>query len=120
MVKTFKTKFDSKYLPQRGDIVWMNFNPTRGHEQSGKRPALVVSIQSYNSLLRLALICPITSHINNYPFEVACVTDKVSGRVLSDQIKSMDWKERKAIFITKVDKVTLKNVIDKIKLLIED
>lgn len=82
--------------PEHGDIVWLDFNPTRGHEQSGRRPALVISPKVYNAKSGLALACPITSQAKGYPFEVALKTKAVSGVVLADQIRSMGWKERKA------------------------
>ena len=97
----------------------MNFNPTIGHEQSGKRPALVVSSYKYNSKSLMFIVCPITTQNKNYPFKVECISEKVSGFILSDQIKNIDWKERKVIYITKVDEATLTAVIDKIKLLID-
>jgi len=86
------------YVPDRGDIVWLQFNPQAGHEQAGHRPALVLSPASYNRLSGLMLCCPMTSHKKGYPFEVV-VTD-VSNRqsvVLADQVKSLDWKVRKAV-----------------------
>lgn len=86
------------YVPDRGDIVWLQFNPQAGHEQAGHRPALVLSPASYNRLSGLMLCCPMTSQRKGYPFEV--VVDDASGRtnvVLADQVKSLDWKVRKAI-----------------------
>lgn len=85
------------YIPDRGDIVWLNFTPQAGHEQAGHRPALVLSPASYNGKTGLMLCCPITSHIKRYPFEVALSDDlPVSGVVLADQVKSLDWKARRA------------------------
>lgn len=84
------------YVPDRGDVVWLDFNPTRGHEQSGRRPALIVSPKVYNLKSGLALVCPITSRAKGYPFEVACKTRAVQGMILADQIRGVDWKERKA------------------------
>jgi mRNA interferase MazF len=86
------------YVPDRGDIVWLQFNPQAGHEQAGHRPALVLSPASYNRLSRLMLCCPMTSQRKGYPFEV--VVDDAPGRtsvVLADQVKSLDWKVRKAV-----------------------
>ena len=86
------------YVPDRGDIVWLQFNPQAGHEQAGHRPALVLSPASYNRVSGLMLCCPMTSHKKGYPFEVI-VTD-MSDRtsvVLADQVKSFDWKIRKAV-----------------------
>ena len=85
-------------MPDRGDIVWLQFNPQAGHEQAGHRPALVLSPASYNRLSGLMLCCPMTSHRKGYPFEVAIddVPDRTSV-ILADQVKSLDWKVRKAI-----------------------
>lgn len=89
-----------RYLPERGDIVWLNFNPIRGHEQGGKRPALVISPRIYNKKTSLAVICPVTSRIKGYDFEVAFAgTLKIQGVVLSDQVRSLDWRARRAKYI---------------------
>lgn len=84
------------YVPDRGDIVWLDFNPVRGHEQSGRRPALIISSKKYNAKSGLALVCPITSHIKGYPFEVEFKTKAVQGVILADQIRGVDWSERRA------------------------
>lgn len=86
------------YVPNRGDIVWLQFNPQAGHEQAGHRPALVLSPASYNRRSGLMLCCPMTSQRKGYPFEVviAADTDRESV-VLADQVKSLDWKVRKAV-----------------------
>jgi mRNA interferase MazF len=79
-------------VPERGDVVWLNFNPQAGHEQSGRRPAVVLSPAAYNGKVGLALMCPITSQPKGYPFEVALPDGlPVTGVVLSDQVKSLDW-----------------------------
>ncbi len=86
-----------RYAPERGDLVWLQFTPQAGHEQAGHRPALVVSPVAYNRKVGLALCCPVTNRIKGYPFEVALPEELgVTGAVLSDQIKSLDWKARKA------------------------
>jgi mRNA interferase MazF len=86
------------YVPDRGDIVWLQFNPQAGHEQAGHRPALVLSPASYNRRSGLMLCCPMTSQRKGYPFEVVITDDpdRVSV-VLADQVKSLDWKIRKAV-----------------------
>ena len=86
------------YVPDRGDIVWLQFNPQAGHEQAGHRPALVLSPATYNRLSGLMLCCPMTSRKKGYPFEVF-VTDASDqpSVVLADQVKSLDWKVRKAV-----------------------
>lgn len=108
----------SPYVPSRGDIVWVDFDPYRGHEQAGRRPALTVSPQTYNRRAGLALMCPITSKIKDYPFEVSVQQNKIQGAVLSDQIQSLDWHERNTRFIEKIDVTLLENVQRKLHLLI--
>ncbi len=85
------------FVPDRGDIVWLEFSPQAGHEQAGHRPALVLSPASYNGRVGLALVCPITSHAKGYPFEVALPpTGAVAGVVLADQVRSLAWRARSA------------------------
>src|SRR5215813_14686908 len=89
------------YVPERGDAVWVTLDPQAGHEQAGRRPALVLSPAAYNRRVGLALLCPITNQIKGYPFEVLIPQGlKVTGAVLSDQVKSLDWKARKAELIS--------------------
>ena len=108
------------YCPQRGDVVWLSFNPQAGHEQAGHRPALVVSPREYNQMVGLALFCPITSQVKGYPFEVALPDHlPASGVILSDQIKNLDWKSRKATFCCKIPPATLEEVTAKLLTLIE-
>ena len=84
-------------VPDRGDVVWLDFNPQAGHEQSGRRPAVVLSPAAYNAKVGLALVCPITSQVKGYPFEVAIPNDTtVAGVILADQVKSLDWRARRA------------------------
>ena len=86
------------YVPDRGDIVWLQFNPQAGHEQAGHRPALVLSPASYNRRSGLMLCCPMTSQRKGYPFEVVIEVDTDhESVVLADQVKSLDWKVRKAV-----------------------
>lgn len=107
-----------KYVPQKGDIVWLEFNPQSGHEQKGIRPALVISPETYNKVTGLCLFVPITSKIKGYPFEVEINTDKIKGVVLSDQIKSLDYKSRGAKYCDKIDHKSFEKVIQKINILI--
>ncbi len=106
------------YVPDRGDLVWLVFDPQAGHQQAGRRPALVLSPKAYNAKTHLALFCPITSQIKGYPFEVALPkSDKISGVVLSDQIKSLDWKSRQARLIMRAPPHVLADVIGKARAL---
>ena len=83
------------YVPQRGDVVWLDFDPQAGHEQAGRRPALVLTPGSYNGRVGLMLCCPLTTRIKGYPFEVA-LAGRPASAVLSDQVKSFDWRTRRA------------------------
>jgi mRNA interferase MazF len=108
------------YIPDRGDIVWLNFDPQTGHEQKGKRPAIVISPKAYNEKVNLGLFCPITSKEKGYPFEVKLKSKKIDGVVLSDQIKSLDWTKRDIDFIVKVTDEELLEVINKLNVLINE
>ncbi len=104
-----------RYVPQRGDIVWLSFHPQPGHEQAGRRPALVLSPAVYNAKVGLALFCPITSRVKGYPFEVVIPSGlAVSGVVLSDQVKSLDWRARRAEFTDQLPEVHVLEVLDKL------
>jgi mRNA interferase MazF len=108
------------YVPQRGDFVWLDFDPQAGHEQAGRRPALVLSPGSYNRATRLALLCPVTSKVKGYPFEVAVAgTKRVVGVVLADQVKNLDWSERDAAFIERCAPELIEDVLAKVATLIE-
>lgn len=108
------------YIPSRGDIVWLEFNPQAGHEHKGTRPALVISPREYNQKVGLGLFCPITSKEKGYPFEVKLPPDiKISGVVLTDQIKSLDWKVRNARFVCKLPDEYIQEVQGKIMTLVE-
>ena len=98
----------SGYVPAQGDLVWFDFDPQAGHEQGGRRPALVLSPKAYNQLIGLALVCPITSRQKGYPFEVKLPDDlPIAGVILSDHVKSQDWRARHAELIGKLDETTL-------------
>lgn len=86
----------ARYVPDRGDVVWLDFDPQIGHEQAGRRPAVVLSPQAYNRASGLALMCPMTSQIKGYPFEVLIAPAPQPSAVLADQIKCLDWVGRKA------------------------
>jgi mRNA interferase MazF len=106
------------FIPDRGDLVWLNFTPQAGHEQKGMRPALVLSPKQYNKKTGLAVCCPITSQIKGYPFEVITDGNKIKGAVLSDHLKNLDWKVRKARFIEKASLQVLNECIAKLSALI--
>lgn len=89
-----KGKTSSRSAPQQGEIVWIDFDPQSGHEQAGHRPALVISKTAYNQRIGRAFVCPITSKVKGYPFEVAVSTPSVTGVVLSDHLKNVDWASR--------------------------
>lgn len=109
----------ASYVPARGDLVWLQFNPRAGHEQAGHRPALVISPSSYNRRVGLAVCCPVTSQVKGYPFEVLLPKGLgVEGAVLSDQIKSLDWRVRKAKRIGNVPGDVLQETVGKILALV--
>ena len=107
-----------KYVPGRGDIVYTTFDPTRGREQRGRRPALVLSSHYYNSRSELAIVCPITSTIRNNPFVSIIDTLKVKGAILSDQVRSLSWKSRGIKFVSKCPPEVLDEVSAKLLVLI--
>lgn len=110
----------SSYVPDRGDLVWLEFTPQAGSEQRGIRPALVLSPKSYNGKVGLALCCPVTSKIKGYPFEVELPDGyAVSGVVLSDQLKSLDWRSRKVKFIERAPSDVIAMVAARILPLLE-
>lgn len=93
----------SARVPDRGDLVWLDFGPQAGHEQSGRRPALVLSPAAYNAKVGLALCCPITSQVKGYPFEVPVPAGAaIAGVVLADQVRSLDWRARRAEVVGQV------------------
>ncbi len=97
------------YVPRRGDAVWLSFDPQSGHEQKGRRPALVLSPESYNRKTGLAVLCPITSQVKGYPFEVELPSGlPVEGAILADQVKSLDWRAREAVLIKKLPEAVVK------------
>ena len=107
-----------KYTPDRGDIIWVNFDPQKGKEQAGKRPALVISPALHNAKTNLTFVCPITSQVKNYPFEVLIKAKKIKGVVLVNQIKTIDWKARPIDFIEKISVSSLNEVLGKLRTLI--
>jgi mRNA interferase MazF len=104
--------------PDRGDLIWLHFDPQAGHKQTGRRPALTISPKAYNQKTGPGIFCPITSQEKGYPFEVKISAAQIKGVILSDQVKSFDWKVRKAEFISKVKPEILNNVLALLKTLI--
>ncbi len=110
----------ARYVPDRGHAVWLHFDPQLGHEQAGRRPALVVSPKEYNRKVGLALFCPITSHVKGYPFEVVPPPGSpLKGAILADQVKSLDWRARRADFLCQLPDATLAEVVARIQALLE-
>lgn len=108
------------YIPERGDAVWITLDPQAGHEQAGRRPALVLSRSAYNGRVGLALFCPITSQVKGYPFEVLLPAGlPVAGVVGADQIKSLDWRARKATRIGGVPPEVVTEVLQRLQALLE-
>ena len=111
----------SSYVPQRGDVVWIAFNPQAGHEQAGRRPAVVLSPAAYNKRVGLAILCPVTSQVKGYPFEVVVPSGlPVSGVVLADQVKSLEWQARQAEFICALPSATVSEILQKIGVLLAE
>jgi mRNA interferase MazF len=107
------------YVPECGDVVWIALNPQAGREEAGRRPAVVVSPQSYNGKVGLAIFCPVTGQIKGYPFEVLIPAGlPVTGAILSDQVKSLDWRARKAELICALPARTISEVLQKLAILL--
>lgn len=106
-------------VPDRGDVVWISLNPQAGHEQAGRCPALVLSPAAYNRAVGLALLCPITNQVKRYPFEVTIPEGlNVTGVVLSDQVKTLDWRARSAEFVCGLPAETINEVLQKLQTLL--
>jgi mRNA interferase MazF len=103
------------YVPQRGDAVWITLNPQTGHEQAGRRPAVVLSPRNYNNRTGLAIFCPVTTQVKGYPFEVPIPEGlPVTGAILSDQVRNLDWRARKAELISTLPAETTYEVLAKL------
>jgi mRNA interferase MazF len=110
-----------RYVPRRGDIVWLSFTSQAGHEQAGRRPALVLSPSAYNGKVGLALCCPITSRVKGYPFEVTVPKGlAVAGVVLADQVKSLDWRARRAEFVDRLPGAAVSGVLGLVMALLSE
>lgn len=109
------------YVPDRGELVWLSFDPQAGHEQAGRRPAVVVSPRAYNGKSGLALVCPVTRRSKGYPFEVALPEGgEVTGVVLADQVRAVDWRARRAQAVSTLPAAALSELIGKLCLLIAE
>ncbi len=99
------------YIPKKGDLVILTFDPQAGHEQRGRRPALIISNEAFNKALGLAIACPITNTNRDFPFHVKLESEKLTGFIMTEQIKSIDFNARKVKFVEKVDEETLNKVL---------
>jgi mRNA interferase MazF len=107
------------YVPDAGDLVWLTFDPQAGHEQRGRRPALILSPRAYNAKARLAIACPITSHVKGYPFEVPLPAGgKIVGAVLADHVKNVDWHVRQVVFEAKAPVDVVTDVRERLRVLL--
>jgi mRNA interferase MazF len=112
-------KRKSGYVPERGDVVWITLDPQAGHEQAGRRPTLVLSPAAYNGRVGLALLCPITSQVKGYPFEVPLPQGlPITGVILADEVKSLDWRARKASRAGKVPQEVVTQVLQRLNALL--
>ena len=109
-----------EYVPDRGDVVWLQFDPQAGHEQAGRRPALVISPRAYNRRVGLALLCPVTSRVKGYPFEVQLPPGlEARGAILADQLKNLDWRARRAKRVCTVPSEVLGETVARILALVD-
>jgi len=99
------------YIPKKGDLVILTFDPQAGHEQKGRRPALIISNEAFNKALGLAIACPITNTNRDFPFHVEVKSENLTGFIMTEQIKSIDFNARKVKFVEKVDEETLNKVL---------
>jgi mRNA interferase MazF len=99
------------YIPKKGDLVILTFDPSAGHEQKGRRPALIISNEAFNKALGLAIACPITNTDRNFPFHIEVKSKNLTGFIMCEQIKSIDYNTRKVKFIEKLDEESLNKVL---------
>lgn len=110
----------SGYVPERGDLVWVSLNPQAGHEQAGRRPAVVLSPRAYNARVGLAILCPITGQVKGYPFEVLLPSGlAITGAVLADQVKSLDWRARQTERIGSLPQASVFEILGKLRALLD-
>jgi mRNA interferase MazF len=107
------------YVPDAGDLVWLTFDPQAGHEQRGRRPALILSPRAYNWKARLVIACPITSRVKGYPFEVPLPAgSRISGAILADHVKNLDWHARRVVFEEKAPAEVVGDVRERLRTLL--
>jgi len=107
------------YVPDAGDLVWLTFDPQAGHEQRGRRPTLILSPRTYNARARLAIACPVTSHVKGYPFEVPLpLSGKIAGVVLADHVNNLDWQARRVAFEAKAPAEVVIDVRERLRVLL--
>jgi len=107
------------YVPDAGDLVWLTFDPQAGHEQRGRRPALILSPRAYNAKARLAVACPVTSQVKGYPFEVPLPAGgKIAGAILADHVKNLDWQARRVVFEAKAPEAIVTDVRERLRVLL--
>ncbi|RXJ82105.1 type II toxin-antitoxin system PemK/MazF family toxin [Arcobacter sp. F2176] len=99
------------YIPKKGDLVILSFDPSAGHEQKGRRPALIISNEAFNKALGLAIACPITNTDRNFPFHVEVKSKNLTGYIMTEQIKSIDYNARQVKFVEKLDEESLNKVL---------
>ena len=102
---------DKNYIPEKGDVVWLSFSPTKGHEQKGRRPGLILSSKRFNQT-NMAFIVPITSATRSYETQISLQTNNITGTILCDHIRSMDWTTRDIVYIDSVSTDILSKVQD--------
>ena len=109
-----------EYVPDAGDLIWLDFTPQAGREQAGRRPAVVLSPRGYNEKTSLAVVCPVTSHVKGYPFEVAVPPGmEIKGVILSDHLKNLDWRQRRAQRAGRISQAVLEQVQNRIAALLQ-
>jgi len=109
-----------EYIPDSGDLIWLDFTPQAGREQAGRGPAVVLSPRAYNEKTSLAVVCPVTSQVKGYPFEVLVPPGmRIKGAILSDHLKNLDWRQRKAERAGKIPALLLADVRARIAVLLE-
>ena len=109
-----------KYIPEQGDIVALNFDPQSGHEQKGRRPAIIMSNKIFNQHLGLAFACPITNTKRDFPFHIAVESENITGYIMAEQMKSIDYKSRSIKFIEKANAQMVNDILSIIDSILDD